>query len=77
VIWGSAVAATGTTYTLLGAAVLFLVSLALAGPLSINFTGTLNFDPVPLTSFSHKLIYTPQPDDGPISITIEFKVDCA
>jgi len=30
VIWGSAVATTGTTYTLLGAAVLFGVSLALA-----------------------------------------------
>jgi len=77
VIWGSAVAATGTTYTLLGAAVLFLVSLALAGPLSINFTGTLNFDPASVTSFSHKLIYTPQPHDGPMSITVEFEVDCA
>jgi predicted MFS family arabinose efflux permease len=77
VIWGSAVAMTGTTYTLLGAAVLFLISLALACPLSIDFTGTLNFDPAPVTSFSHKLIYTPQPDDGPMSITVEFKVDCA
>jgi len=77
VIWGSAVAATGTTYTLLGAAVLFLVSLALAGPLSINFTGNLNFDPAPVTSFSHKLIYTPQPRDGPISITVEYEIDCA
>ena len=45
VIWGSAAAAAGTTYTLLGAAVLFLISLALAGRLSINFTGTLNLDP--------------------------------
>ena len=62
---------------MLGAAVLFAVSLALARPLSINFTGTLNFDPAPVTSFSHKLIYTPQPDDGPISITVEFEVDCA
>ena len=77
VIWGSAVAAAGTTYTLLGAAVLFLISLALAGRLSINFTGTLNFDPAPVTSFSHKLIYTPNPHDGPMSITVEFKVDCA
>jgi len=47
VIWGCAVATTGTTYTLLGAAVLFLISLALAHPLSINFTGGLNFDPAP------------------------------
>jgi Transmembrane secretion effector len=77
VIWGSAVAMTGTTYTLLGAAVLFLISLALASPLSINFTGSLNFDPAPVTTFSHKLIYTPQPHYGPMSITVEFKVDCA
>src|SRR5580692_2158003 len=77
VIWGSAVAMTGTTYTLLGAAVLFLISLALASPLSINFTGSLNFDPAPVTTFSHRLIYTPEPHDGPMSINVEFKVDCA
>ena len=77
VIWGSAVAAAGTTYTLLGAAVLFLISLALVGRLSINFTGTLNLDPAPVVPFSHKLIYTPLPHDGPVSITVEFKVDCA
>src|SRR5271170_2357387 len=48
-----------------------------ASPLSINFTGSLNFDPAPVTTFSHKLIYTPNPHDGPMSITVEFKVDCA
>ena len=37
VIWGSAGAIAGTTYTLLGAAVLFLTSLLLARRLSINF----------------------------------------
>lgn len=77
VIWGSAVATAGTTYTLLGAAVLFSISLFLACPLSIDFTGTLNFDPAPVTPFSHKLVYTPQPRDGPMSITVEFKIDCA
>jgi hypothetical protein len=77
VIWGYAVATTGTTYALLGAAVLFLISLAFADPLSINFTATLNFDPAPVTGFSHRLIFTPQPHDGPVSITVEFKVDCA
>jgi predicted MFS family arabinose efflux permease len=55
VIWGSAAATTGTSYTLLGAAVLFLISLVLAGTLSINFTRMLNFDPASATSFSHKL----------------------
>jgi MFS family permease len=41
VIWGSAGAIAGTSYTLLGAAVLFLTSLLLARRLSINFAGKL------------------------------------
>ena len=41
VIWGSASAIAGTSYTLLGAAVLFLTSLLLARRLSINFAGNL------------------------------------
>jgi len=65
------------TYTLLGATVLFLISLSLAYPLSIDFTGALNFDPAPVTTFSDKLVYTPQAHDGPMSITVEFKIDCA
>ncbi|SRR6266446_4200591 len=49
----------------------------LAAPLSINFTGTLNLDPATITSFSHRLVYTPQPRDGAMSITVDFKIDCA
>ena len=41
VIWGSAGAIAGPSYTLLGAAVLFLTSLLLARRLSINFAGNL------------------------------------
>jgi MFS family permease len=41
VIWGSAGAILGTSYTLLGAAVLLLTSLFLARQLSINFVGDL------------------------------------
>jgi hypothetical protein len=77
VIWGLGVATTGPTSTLLAAAILFLISLPLACPLSVNFTGTLNFDPALGTSFSPKLIFRPQRRDGPVSITAEFKVDCA
>ena len=77
VIWGCAATKAGVSYTLLGAAILFLISLGLAAPLSINFTGALNFDPAPVTSFSHRLVYTPQPYDGPMSVTVEFKIDCA
>jgi hypothetical protein len=76
VIWGCAATKAGTSYALLGAAILFLISLVLAAPLSIDFIGTLNFDPAPVTSFSHRLVYMPQPRDGPMSITVEFKIDC-
>jgi MFS family permease len=41
VIWGSAAAIAGASYTLLGAAVLFLTSLLLARRLSINFAANL------------------------------------
>jgi hypothetical protein len=41
VTWGSAGAIAGTSYALLGAAVLFLTSLLLARRLSINFAGNL------------------------------------
>jgi len=40
-IWGSAAAIAGPNYTLLGAAVLFLVSLLLGARLSINFAANL------------------------------------
>jgi hypothetical protein len=41
VIWGLAGAIAGTSYALLGAAVLFLTSLLLVRRLSINFGGSL------------------------------------
>ena len=77
VIWGTAAATVGVRYALAGAGVLLLIGLVLAFPLSINFTGALNFDPASVTTFSPKVISTPQPDHGPVSITVEFKVDGA
>ena len=44
VIWGSAAAIAGATYALFAAAALFLLSLLLAGRLSINFTRNLGGD---------------------------------
>jgi predicted MFS family arabinose efflux permease len=41
VIWGSAAAIAGASYTLFGAAVLFLTSLLLSGRLSINFKANI------------------------------------
>jgi MFS family permease len=75
VIWGSTVTTIGPTYTLLAAAALLLVSLVLASPLSIDFTGTLDLNPAPVTSSSYKLLYTPKPNDGPVSICVEFNVE--
>jgi MFS family permease len=74
-IWGSAVTTAGPRYSLLAAAVLLLVSLMLADPLSIDFTGSLDLDPAPVTGASYKLLYAPKPNDGPVSICVEFKVD--
>jgi MFS family permease len=80
VIWGAAAATLGLYPTLIGGAVLLSISLILAIPLSINFTGNLEFDPGSVTSFSqtsfsHKLIALPEPQDGPIAITYEFEVN--
>src|SRR4029077_8158034 len=62
-------------YSLLAAAALLLVSLVLAGPLSIDFTGGLNLSPAPVTSSSYKLLYTSKLNDGPVSICVEFNID--
>ena len=75
VIWGTSASAAGVNPTLIAGAVLLITSLILAIPLSINFTGTLDFEPAPVTSFSHKLIYLPQATDGPVAITFEYQVD--
>lgn len=75
IIWGSAVTTAGPAYSLLAAAALLLVSLVLAGPLSIDFTDNLDLDPAPVTAASYRLLYTPKPTDGPVSICVEFNVD--
>ncbi len=49
VIWGSAALMVGASYTLLGAAVLFLTSQLLARRLSINFAGNLEEVPADLS----------------------------
>jgi MFS family permease len=75
VIWGYLATTAGVQNTLAGAAVVLLIGLVLAYPLSINFTEALNFDPGPVKDLSHKFISTLQRDRGPLSITMEFKID--
>jgi hypothetical protein len=53
---------------------LFL-SVIVAIPLSINFTRTLDLSVVPVTGFSHKLLYIPKADDGPVAIHYDIEVD--
>ena len=74
-VWGGAAASLGVRFTLMAAAVLLLSSLALAFPLSIDFTGSLNFDPgLPRREY-HAMLNIPQPDDGPVTITFNFHID--
>ncbi len=74
-IWGGAAASLGAKFALLAAAALLLSSLALAFPLSIDFTGKMNFDPAPPSTQYHTLLHVPHPEDGPVAITIEFQID--
>jgi MFS family permease len=74
-VWGGSAASLGVKFTLLAAAALLLSSLALAFPLSIDFTGKLNFDPAPPATQFHSMLNAPHPDDGPVAITIDFQVD--
>jgi MFS family permease len=76
VIWGYLVVTAGVNYALLAATVPLLISLALAARLSINFTKGLNFDPALTTNLSQPVLYALQPDHGPVSVAVEFKVDC-
>ena len=77
---GSGYSYIGIASYLIGGAILLSISLILAISLSINSTRKLDFDPGSVTSFSqtsfsHKLIALPQPQDGPVAITYEFEVD--
>src|SRR5271166_69373 len=74
-IWGGSAASLGVKFTLLAAAALLLSSLALAFPLSIDFTGKLNFDPATPATQYHAMLHVPRPDDGPVTITMEFQID--
>ena len=74
-VWGGSAASLGVKFTLLAAAALLLSSLALAFPLSIDFTGQLNFDPAPPATVYHVMLHAPRPDDGPVAITIDFQID--
>ena len=77
IFWGTATTIYGPQRTLIGGAIFLLVSLIASFPLSINFTKTLDLSVVPVTGFSHKLLYIPKADDGPVVVYYDIEVDCA
>ena len=80
ILWGMIAAMAGVNTALIVAAVLVLAALTLTHllhPWSIDFTMTADPDSVPVAvmNIGHKLLYQPQPKDGPVLVTIEFQLD--
>jgi MFS family permease len=81
ILWGTIAATAGVKTALLVDAILVLAVLILTHllghPWSIDFTTAIDIDPVPATvmNIGHKLLYSPQPKDGPVLVTIEFQLD--
>ena len=71
ILWGWSATSLGLHTTLTGGAILLAGSLALAIPLSINFAHSLNVDSTPLEA-AHDFPLAPKPDDGPVTVTVEF-----
>ncbi len=72
--WGAAAAFTGFEYTLLLATLLVCFNLAMAGPLSIDFIKGLDAEPA-LPPRMPTFPRPPSPDEGPIAVVAELKVD--
>jgi predicted MFS family arabinose efflux permease len=77
ILWGTAAVTFGSAQTLIGGSILLFLSVIIALPLSINFTRAIDLTPVPVTGFSHKLLYLPKADDGPVVIHYDIQVDRA
>jgi MFS family permease len=73
VIWGTAAASLGLSRTLGGGALLFTISLALAIPLSIDFTHVLALDTAPFKA-AQDFPLTPKIEDGPLTVTMELMI---
>jgi MFS family permease len=81
ILWGTIAATAGVKTALIVAAMLVLAVLTLTHllrhPWSIDFTMTANLDSVPVavTNIGYKLLYRPEPKDGPVLVTMEFQLD--
>jgi hypothetical protein len=81
ILWGTIAATAGVRSALLVQAILILALLTvthlLRHPWSIDFTVTADLDSVPtmVMNVGYKLLYSPQPKDGPVLVTVEFQLD--
>src|ERR1700731_1013983 len=81
ILWGTIAATGGVRSALLVQAILILATLTLTHllrhPWSIDFTATADLDSVPtmVMNVGYKLLYSPQPKDGPVLVTVEFQLD--
>ncbi len=81
VLWGTIAATMGVKSALLGqaSAILFVLTIMslLGNPWSIDFTMTADLNAVPATvmNVGYKMLYRPQPKDGPVLVTEEFELD--
>jgi Transmembrane secretion effector len=83
ILWGTIAATAGVQTSLLVQAlaiVFVLVLMALLGnPWSIDFTMTVDLNAVPATvmNVGYKMLYRPDPKDGPVLVTQEFELNRA
>ena len=83
ILWGTIAATVGVQSALLGQAIAILFVLALmtllGNPWSIDFTMTADLNAVPATvmNVGYKMLYRPDPKDGPVLVTQEFELDRA
>jgi MFS family permease len=83
ILWGTIAATAGVQTSLLiqaSAIVLVLVVMGLLGnPWSIDFTMTADLNAVPATvmNVGYKMLYRPDPKDGPVLVTQEFELNRA
>src|ERR1700675_2517705 len=80
IFWGMIATMAGVNTALIIAALLVLATLTLTHllrhPWSIDFTMTAEADSVPVAVMNivHNLLYRPEPKDGPVLVTVEFKL---
>ena len=74
VLWGTGVANLGLDITFGAAATIALAVLAVGHRYSINFAAEAQVEEAPL-DHAHDLAVVPDPDEGPITITIDYEID--